>query len=92
MQVRILQPTKNSGQSGGKKHKWIIEFPQKQGSMFKEQLIGRLSSADVSNELNLEFDTKEEAVAFAENKSYQYEVIEPKIRKILPKTYASNFS
>ena len=37
------------------------------------------------------FETKEQAIAWAKNSNYQFYVEEPKIKKIKPKSYASNF-
>ena len=37
------------------------------------------------------FDTKEKAILWAEKNNYQYFIEEPKVRKIKPKNYASNF-
>jgi hypothetical protein len=40
----------------------------------------------------MKFDTKEEAITFAEREELNYTVTEPKKRRILPKNYANNYS
>ena len=44
------------------------------------------------SELNLEFKTKELAIAYAKKHKIDFELIEPKVRKIIKKSYADNFT
>ena len=77
-------------QSGrGKSIKWILEFETKDPT--KNPLMGWESSSDTLSELKLEFSTKESAVNYAKKKKIDYELIEPKKRKIVKKSYADNF-
>ena len=92
MQVRISKPTKSTMQSGEGKVCWQLEFVKTSNKKFKESVMGRTSSSDMSNEIRLSFDTLEEAVDFANKKSYQYEIVKPKKAKIPKKSYASNFN
>jgi hypothetical protein len=39
----------------------------------------------------LRFETKEEAIAYAERNGIAYTVLEPQPRKVVPKSYAENF-
>ncbi len=55
-------------------------------------LMGWESSDDTYSELNLEFKTKELAVAYAKKNKIDFELIEPKVRKIIKKSYADNFT
>lgn len=91
MQVRISKPAKSAMQSADGDIHWQLEFVKKPERRFKESVMGRTSSSDMSSEVKISFDTLEEAIAFAEKKSYQYEVIKPKAAKIPKKSYASNF-
>lgn len=91
MQVRIYKPTRSSMQSGEAKDKWILEYIALPSSKFIEGLMGRTSSKDMMSEVVLEFSSKEEAVDFAESKKYHFELIEPKSRTLIKKSYASNF-
>jgi len=77
-------------QSGyGKTDKWILEFETKDPT--KNPLMGWESSSDTFSELKLEFSSKELAINYAKKKKINYEVIEPKKRKIVIKSYSDNF-
>ena len=77
-------------QSGlGKSNKWILEFETKDPT--KNPLMGWESSSDTLSELKLEFSTKDLAISYAKKMKIKYELIEPKKRKILKKSYANNF-
>ena len=78
-------------QSGlGKINKWILEYETKDPTI--NPLMGWESSDDTYSELNLEFKTKELAVAYAKKNKIEFELIEPKVRKIIKKSYADNFT
>ena len=53
--------------------------------------MGWESSSDTLSELKLEFSSKELAVSYAKKMKIDYELIEPKKRKIVKKSYADNF-
>ncbi len=77
-------------QSGlAKNNKWILEFKTK--DPFKNPLMGWESSSDTLSELKLEFSTKELAINYAKKKKISYQLIEPKKRRIVKKSYADNF-
>ena len=77
-------------QSGlGKSIKWILEFETKNPT--KNPLMGWESSSDTFSELRLEFSSKINAINYAKKKKIDYEIIEPKKRKIIKKSYADNF-
>ncbi len=78
-------------QSGVKKFdKWIIEFITEKPGI--NPLMGWESSTDTSSELKLEFSSKELAIEYAKKNKISFELIEPKIRKIVKKSYADNFT
>ena len=86
----IYIPNKNPMQSGNaKSDKWILEFKTKDPT--KNPLMGWESSSDTLTELRLEFSTKEQAINYAKKKKIDYEIIEPKKRKTIVKSYAENF-
>ena len=88
--AKIYVPNKNPMQSGlGKTDKWILEFETKDPS--KNPLMGWESSSDTLTELKLEFSTKELAINYAKKMKILFEIIEPKKRKIVKKSYADNF-
>ena len=77
-------------QSGlGKSIKWILEYETKDPT--KNPLMGWESSSDTLSELKLEFSSKENAINYAKKKRIDYELIEPKKRKVVKKSYADNF-
>ena len=77
-------------QSGiGKTYKWILEFETKDS--MNNPLMGWESSSDTYTELRLEFSSKELAINYAKKKKIDFDLIEPKKRKIVKKSYADNF-
>ena len=86
----IYIPNKNPMQSGlAKIDKWILEFKTKDPT--KNPLMGWESSSDTYSELKLEFSSKELAINYAKKKKIEFEVIEPRKRKTVKKSYADNF-
>ena len=57
----------------------------------KNPLMGWESSTDTLTELRLEFFSKELAINYAKKKKINFEIIEPKKRKTVKKSYANNF-
>ena len=88
--AKIYIPNKSPMQSGfGKTDKWILEFETKNSTV--NPLMGWESSNDTLTELKLEFSTKDLAINYAKKMKIDYEIIEPKKRKIIKKSYADNF-
>ena len=88
--AKIYIPNKSPMQSGlGKINKWILEFETKDPTI--NPLMGWESSSDTLTELKMEFSTKELAVNYAKKMKIDYELIEPKKRKVTKKSYADNF-
>jgi NADH dehydrogenase (ubiquinone) Fe-S protein 4 len=89
--AKIYKPTKTAMQSGTKKFdRWVIEFITDQPGI--NPLMGWESSTDTSSELKLEFSSKELAVDYAKKNKINFEIIEPKLRKVIKKSYADNFT
>ncbi len=53
--------------------------------------MGWVSSGDTLNQVRLNFESKEDAIAFAERKGWSYSVAEAPIRRVRPRNYADNF-
>ena len=88
--AKIYIPNKSPMQSGtGKTDKWILEFETKDPT--NNPLMGWESSSDTFSELKLEFSSKDLAISYAKKKKIDFELIEPKKRKIVKKSYANNF-
>ncbi len=78
-------------QSGlGKSNKWVLEYETKDPT--KNPLMGWESSSDTFTEIKLTFNTKELAIEYAKKNKIDYELIDPKTRKINKKSYADNFT
>ncbi|MCV6547878.1 MAG: ETC complex I subunit [Cohaesibacter sp.] len=92
MKARIFRPSKNAMQSGlAKTHRWVLEFEQT-SSRSLEPLMGYTSSRDTRQQLNLSFDSKDEAIAYAKRNKIDYQLIEPKERKRRIVSYSENFA
>jgi len=88
--AKIYIPNKNPMQSGtGNTDKWILEYETKDPT--NNPLMGWESSSDTYTELKLKFSSKELAINYAKKKKIDFEIIEPRKRKIVKKSYADNF-
>ena len=86
----IYIPNKSPMQSGtAKNNKWILEFITKDPTI--NPLMGWESSSDTLTELKLEFSSKELAINYAKKKKIDFDLIEPKKRKTVKKSYSENF-
>ena len=89
--AKIYKPSKTATQSGLKKFdKWILEFITNDPTI--NPLMGWESSDDTLSELKMEFSSKEIAIDYATKNNIDYEVIEPKERKTVLKSYSDNFT
>ena len=91
MRARIYQPPKNAMQSGwAATHEWVLEF-EPSSPRRPDPLMGWIGSADTQAQVRLNFQTREEAVAFAERNGITYDLELPHPRRVRPKAYADNF-
>ncbi|HEY3776482.1 MAG TPA: ETC complex I subunit [Rhizomicrobium sp.] len=91
MLARIYRPARTAMQAGRAltKH-WVLEFePERPRTV--EPLMGWTSSDDMRSQVVLEFDTKEEAVAYAKRHEIPYQVFDAHPSKARPKSYSDNF-
>jgi hypothetical protein len=89
--ARIYKPAKTSMQSGRAKTKlWVLDF-EPAAARTIDPLMGWTSSPDTNAQVQLRFDTKEAAIAYAAKRGIEYQVVEPKAPKTLLKAYADNF-
>lgn len=92
MEVRIYKPSKTAMQSGrAKMSDWTLEFEPSDAGR-PDALMGWVGSADTRKQVRLQFDTLDEAIAYAKKHGYGYTVEKPRVRKIRPKAYADNFA
>ncbi len=91
MKVKIYKPGKSAMQSGlANTHSWILEYETESGRV-PEPLMGWVSSEDTLNQVRLKFSTSEDAVAFANEKGWEYTVLAPREPKHKPRNYGDNF-
>ncbi len=89
--VRVYQPPKTAMQSGrATTHQWVLEF-EPATPREVEPLMGWISGRDTRRQVRLRFDTREEALAYAQRNGYQVELEEPHARRFKAKSYADNF-
>jgi hypothetical protein len=92
MTARIFKPARNAMQSGTAKTKeWVLEYEPEQPRQI-EPLMGWTSSSDMTQQLRLSFDTREEAIAYCERHGIAYTVREPKEPARRTIAYADNFA
>jgi hypothetical protein len=89
--VRIYQPPKNAMQSGRfNTQKWVVEF-EPDSARTVDPLMGWISGRDTRRQVKLRFETKDEALAYAQRNGFTVQLEEPHARKFKPKSYADNF-
>jgi hypothetical protein len=91
MSARIYSPAKTAMQSGqAKTGYWVLDFdPEKPRKI--DPLMGYTTSSDMKSQIRLTFETKEEAIAYAEKNGIAYRVQEPKEAKRRQISYSDNF-
>ncbi|MFQ1701693.1 ETC complex I subunit [Loktanella agnita] len=94
MRARIYKPARTAMSSGTAKTKhWILEFVAETAREV-DPLMGWTSSSDTQAQVKLTFDSKQEALDYAEGRGIATVVQEPKQRKvnIRPGGYGENFA
>jgi hypothetical protein len=93
MTARIYKPARTAMQSGQAKTKeWVLDYEPEQPRLV-EPLMGWTSSGDMKQQLRLQFETKEEAVAYCEREGIPYQVFDSMPAAKRPRiSYADNFS
>jgi hypothetical protein len=92
MKARIYQPAKTAMQSGrANTRQWRIEF-NLAAARYVEPLMGWTGSRSTLGQIALNFPDKDAAIAFARKHGINYELDEPRQRRIQRKAYADNFA
>jgi hypothetical protein len=92
MLARIFRPAKTAMQSGKAKSKdWALEF-EPESARAPDPLMGWTQSRDMNGQVRLSFETREEAIAYAQAHGIPFQVMEPKPAKRVLKAYADNFA
>ncbi|KQV57002.1 MULTISPECIES: ETC complex I subunit [unclassified Caulobacter] len=92
MLARIYRPAKNAMQSGKAKTKdWVLEF-EPASARKSDPLMGWTQSSDMNGQVRLTFETRDEAVAYAQRHEIAFQLFEAKTPKRIIKAYADNFA
>ena len=90
MKAKIYQPAKSATQSA-KSNFWLLEFNAQDKPNIDNKMLWT-SSSNTQDKVKIRFSDKDKAVKFAQDNKIKLILIEPKKRKIKPKSYADNFS
>ena len=91
MVARIYRPAKTAMSSGmAKTQEWVLEYePERPRTI--EPLMGYTSSDDMKSQIRLRFETREQAIAYAQREKIPFRVAEPKTRQRMAVSYSDNF-
>src|SRR5262245_27354579 len=91
MAARIYRPAKTAMQSGkANADTWTLVYEPEQPRRV-EPLMGYTSSGDMKSQIRLTFETREEAIAYAQRNGIAYTVQEPKEARRRMVSYSENF-
>lgn len=91
MRARIFRNPKTAMQSGtAGTDNWVLAWEPSDRER-NDPLMGWWGSGDMQGQVRLRFDTKEEAIAYAEKHGIAYDIELPPPRRSRPKVYADNF-
>ena len=93
MLARIFSPARTAMQSGrAKTAGWVLEF-EPSDARRQDPLMGWTQTGDTSSsQIKLSFDSKDEAVRYAESHGIAFQLFDPKLAKRILKAYADNFA
>jgi hypothetical protein len=91
MRARIYLPPKSAMQSGRAKGEWVLDYVSG-AARHADSLMGWIGGGDTQAQVKLHFESKEEAIAYAERNGIPYDVELQRERIVRPKAYADNFS
>jgi len=94
MRARLYRPARNAMQSGtaGTKH-WVLEFAPSEPRGI-DPLMGWTSSSDTQAQVQMRFETAEQALDYAREHKIVVQVIPPQGRgvNVRPRGYGENFA
>ncbi|HWX86157.1 MAG TPA: ETC complex I subunit [Xanthobacteraceae bacterium] len=92
MTARIYKPARTAMQSGTAKTKeWVLDYEPEEPRTI-EPLMGWTSSSDMKQQVQLHFDTKDEAIAYCERHGVAYQVFDSVPPKRARISYSDNFA
>ena len=92
MRARIYMRPKPATQSGrATAGEWLLDWQTPERAV-NDPMMGWWGSADTSGQVRLRFDTREQAVAYADKHGIEYQIEQaPAAKPLKPKAYADNF-
>jgi hypothetical protein len=91
MVARIYKPAKTAMQQGpAGTREWVLDYAPASVRMI-EPLMGWTSSGDTRSQIRMQFDSLEEAVAYASRQGIPFRIDEPQKTNLKSKSYAENF-
>jgi hypothetical protein len=91
MLARIYRPARNAMQSGqAQTDKWVLEY-EPEVRPVADPLMGYTSSSDMRRQVRLEFDTREQAIAYAERNAIPYQISAAHEKAPKKLSYSDNF-
>ncbi len=92
MDARIYKPRRSAMQSGrAKTQQWVLEL-REDGKRTVDPLMGWTSIDDTASQVQLKFDTREQAIAYAKREGLTFTVEETRELKRIAKSYSENFA
>ncbi|MBP7003670.1 ETC complex I subunit [Amaricoccus sp.] len=94
MFAKIYQPSRSAMQSGqAKTQDWVLEFVPETGKVL-DPLMGWTGTADPTRQLRLSFETRDAAIAYAEQHGIAFRIFEPTRRRHVLRVngYGDNFA
>jgi len=92
MKATIFRPAKTAMQSGrGTTRHWLLQFDAETARRI-DPLMGWTSSADMRQQVRLEFESEAAALAYCRKHGLDHELRATQRRRVRPKSYAENFS
>jgi hypothetical protein len=89
--ARIIEEQRKTTQSGrAREGRWTLEYEREQ-PLRPDPLTGWAGSGDTSTQVRLRFDSKEEALAYAERKGLSVHVVPAPPVGLKLQAYADNF-
>ena len=93
MLARIFRPSKTAMQSGKAKGlDWVLEFEPRDARRPDPLMGWTLTGDTASSQVRLSFETREEAIRYADQHGIAFQLTDPKPVKRIIKAYADNFA
>ena len=92
MLARIFRPAKSATQSGrANTQTWVLDFAPA-AARISDPLMGWTQTTDTNGQVRLNFDSRDEAIAYAQGNGLAFEVQADAAPKRIVKAYADNFA